>query len=296
MMNEKQLHILEAAIRLFARKGYHATSIQEIVDELGIAKGSLYFYFKSKEDLLVSIYKYYIDLISKQVSELQQDENLSPRRRLEILCIEQYKFIIKHSDFIKMQLQERVFVSKEIEKALMEFRSQMFFWRVEQILETYGPEVQPYVMDAATLFGSIMMEYLSYIIFDHQSFELERLAEFVVDRLEDVLSGMMTKGKPPLIDEKKIEEFRINFTSTIIGEKSIIGEIRELIAIVGRWELEDGIAPEEQEEIVSTLTLLEKELQKDEPQILIIKGLLAFLKERQLPGFEKHLNHIQNRL
>ena len=57
-MSKKQAkteEIYAIAARLFATKGYHATRIQDIAAELGMLKGSLYYYFNSKEDLLVQL-------------------------------------------------------------------------------------------------------------------------------------------------------------------------------------------------------------------------------------------------
>ncbi|HZG57156.1 TetR/AcrR family transcriptional regulator [Paenibacillus sp.] len=52
---EKKTRILNSALTLFAAKGYHQTTIQDIADEAGIAKGGIDFYFKSKEELLLSV-------------------------------------------------------------------------------------------------------------------------------------------------------------------------------------------------------------------------------------------------
>jgi TetR/AcrR family transcriptional regulator, cholesterol catabolism regulator len=49
--------IFRAAARIFHRKGYAATSLQDIADEVGLLKGSLYYYIDSKEDLLFGITK-----------------------------------------------------------------------------------------------------------------------------------------------------------------------------------------------------------------------------------------------
>jgi TetR/AcrR family transcriptional regulator, cholesterol catabolism regulator len=51
----RQQEVLEAAARVFHEKGYESTSIQDIADEVGILKGSLYYYIRSKEDLLDEI-------------------------------------------------------------------------------------------------------------------------------------------------------------------------------------------------------------------------------------------------
>lgn len=51
----RQAEIALAAVKLFEEKGYHATSVQDIADEVGLQKGSLYHYIHSKEDLLLQI-------------------------------------------------------------------------------------------------------------------------------------------------------------------------------------------------------------------------------------------------
>jgi AcrR family transcriptional regulator len=51
----RQQEILDAAARVFHEKGYDSTSIQDIAGEVGILKGSLYYYISSKEDLLFEI-------------------------------------------------------------------------------------------------------------------------------------------------------------------------------------------------------------------------------------------------
>jgi AcrR family transcriptional regulator len=53
----RHLEVLEAAARVFHEKGYESTSIQDIAEAVGILKGSLYYYIRSKEDLLYEIIK-----------------------------------------------------------------------------------------------------------------------------------------------------------------------------------------------------------------------------------------------
>jgi TetR/AcrR family transcriptional regulator, fatty acid metabolism regulator protein len=54
---DKRTLILEAAVRVFARKGYHAARVGDIAAEAGVAHGLLYHYFDSKEELLESIFR-----------------------------------------------------------------------------------------------------------------------------------------------------------------------------------------------------------------------------------------------
>jgi len=54
---EKRQVILDAAVKTFARTGYHRTRIADIAGEAGVADGTVYIYFTNKEDILVSLFQ-----------------------------------------------------------------------------------------------------------------------------------------------------------------------------------------------------------------------------------------------
>jgi TetR/AcrR family transcriptional regulator, fatty acid metabolism regulator protein len=54
---DRRRQILEAAVKVFARKGFHAARVGDIAEEAGIAYGLVYHYFKSKEELLETIFR-----------------------------------------------------------------------------------------------------------------------------------------------------------------------------------------------------------------------------------------------
>src|SRR5204862_8240691 len=54
---DKRRLILDAAVRVFARKGYHSSRVGDIAEEAGVAHGVLYHYFRSKEELLEAIFR-----------------------------------------------------------------------------------------------------------------------------------------------------------------------------------------------------------------------------------------------
>jgi AcrR family transcriptional regulator len=60
--------ILDAAMRLFVTKGYHATTTGAIAKEAGVAMGLMYHYFNSKEDLLISILEEHLDDLMKSAA------------------------------------------------------------------------------------------------------------------------------------------------------------------------------------------------------------------------------------
>lgn len=66
---EKRERILRAAIRVFARKGFYATRVSEIAKAAGVADGTIYLYFKNKDDVLISIFE---DRIGKLLTVLRE--------------------------------------------------------------------------------------------------------------------------------------------------------------------------------------------------------------------------------
>ena len=54
---EKRQVLLDAAVRVFAEKGYHASRVGDIAEEAGVAYGLLYHYFASKEELLETVFR-----------------------------------------------------------------------------------------------------------------------------------------------------------------------------------------------------------------------------------------------
>jgi TetR/AcrR family fatty acid metabolism transcriptional regulator len=54
---DKRERILDAAVRVFAKKGFHATRVSEVAKAAGVADGTIYLYFRSKEELLVSLFE-----------------------------------------------------------------------------------------------------------------------------------------------------------------------------------------------------------------------------------------------
>jgi AcrR family transcriptional regulator len=77
----RHAEVLEVAGRLFYTKGYEATSIQDIADEMGMLKGSLYYYISTKEDVLFEIIRSYHEETRAYFDEIVSSD-LPPVERL----------------------------------------------------------------------------------------------------------------------------------------------------------------------------------------------------------------------
>jgi AcrR family transcriptional regulator len=73
----RRQQILDAARRRFARDGFHATSMQQVIAEAGLSVGAVYRYFPSKSDLIVAIAQQLADGIAAQLSVIASDPDRS---------------------------------------------------------------------------------------------------------------------------------------------------------------------------------------------------------------------------
>ncbi|MER2107555.1 MAG: TetR/AcrR family transcriptional regulator [Solibacillus sp.] len=77
--------IIKESIDLFDKKGFSKTSIQDIVDTIGVTKGTFYYYFKSKQELLMDIHLNYIKELLSEQEVILNDEYLSNKVKMHKL-------------------------------------------------------------------------------------------------------------------------------------------------------------------------------------------------------------------
>src|SRR6187455_312650 len=78
---EKRERILSAAERVFARRGFFASRVSEIAKDAGVADGTIYLYFKSKDDLLISLFEQRM----KQVNTTLREAVATEKRAIDQL-------------------------------------------------------------------------------------------------------------------------------------------------------------------------------------------------------------------
>ena len=90
--------IVKNSLKLFERKGFSETSIQDIVDSIGVTKGTFYYYYTSKESLLMEIHLLYIDNLLKKQRVIMQTVDSFREQLAETvtLIIHDMKYRISH--------------------------------------------------------------------------------------------------------------------------------------------------------------------------------------------------------
>jgi AcrR family transcriptional regulator len=71
---DKRRQLLDAAVRVFARKGYHASRVGDIAEEAGVAHGLLYHYFTSKDEVLEAVFHENWSLLQQRIASVEETD------------------------------------------------------------------------------------------------------------------------------------------------------------------------------------------------------------------------------
>jgi len=102
-MNRTKRKIFETSMNLFATKGYEATSIEEITSVVGVAKGTLYYHFSSKEEIFNFLVEEGMKLLQNSISiKIANCNNLASK--IKAILLIQIKVMNKYEDFMTIVL------------------------------------------------------------------------------------------------------------------------------------------------------------------------------------------------
>ena len=104
-MNKTKRQIFETSMKLFAEKGYDATSIEEITSVVGVAKGTLYYHFSSKEEIFNFLIEEGMKLLKNSIA-IKTAKSKTSIEKLKAVVLIQIKVIVKYEDLITILLSQ----------------------------------------------------------------------------------------------------------------------------------------------------------------------------------------------
>jgi len=104
-MNKTKNLIFESAIKIFSKSGYRGSTMDDIAENAGLAKGTLYYHFASKEEIFNFIVEEGLKILQNQVIEVQSI-NITPIEKLIKICRIQLTFLYGYTDFFKIVMSQ----------------------------------------------------------------------------------------------------------------------------------------------------------------------------------------------
>ena len=90
--------VLEHATRLFAERGFAGTSLQDVANSMGLKRPALYYYFKSKDDLLDRLVTETATSPARDIQAIAEQSDLSPAERLHAIVRQNVRWVLSHTD------------------------------------------------------------------------------------------------------------------------------------------------------------------------------------------------------
>jgi AcrR family transcriptional regulator len=141
---DKRRLILDAAITVFARRGFHSCRVSDVADEAGVAYGLVYHYFSSKEEILNTLFTERWQLMLDAIVEIDSRGELSARDKLGQVAgfiIDSYRH---EPDLMKVIIVEEARGDGSFKSDISaEFAAMCFYGAIEQLLTAWIFDVLP---------------------------------------------------------------------------------------------------------------------------------------------------------
>ncbi|MEZ7170746.1 TetR/AcrR family transcriptional regulator [Sporosarcina sp. OR05] len=120
----KYKQIIDAAVIVIAENGYHQAQVSKIAKEAGVADGTIYLYFKNKEDILISVFREKMGIFVENVKEIVKKE-ISATEKL-------YKLIDNHFSLLYHDRHLAIVTQLELRQSNKDLR-----FRINEVLKEY---------------------------------------------------------------------------------------------------------------------------------------------------------------
>lgn len=201
---DKRLRILEAAEKAFARRGFFHARISEIAREAGVADGTIYLYFKSKDDLLISWFEWRMERVVADLEAALAAADTPPARLAA--------FIRAHLEMVQQNPAAAEVLTIELRqssKFMKEYDNPRFadFLRLLATVIREGQERGDFVADlpapqvARAIFGAIDELALAWLLGGSDKFDIVRAADWLT-RL--VSNGLVAAAADTTATDRRI--------------------------------------------------------------------------------------------
>ena len=192
--SNKHTKIIEAAIIVFAKKGFFSARISDIAKEAQVADGTIYLYFNNKYDILISLFEEEIGKIILEVKLLLEKET-DPRKMLHIFALHHMQLMEEHKELAEVLQMEL----RQSNKFMKEYRNTKFIEYVDVVSAiihkgqeegVFRQSLLPGVFKRA-FFGALDETSRLWILSPDHHYTIDETASQIS---EIFISGIMAKG------------------------------------------------------------------------------------------------------
>lgn len=298
MSIDRKQEIMDAAIHIFARKGFNGSTMQDIAEGCGMSKATLYQHYKSKDQLLLSIFhmindRLYVKL-QASMSREHADSADSLRQQIEL----QLRESLANRDLIRMLITENPNAyTEEVVNASSAMRARMIRHFERMFTTVYGPRIEPYAVELVFSMFSLLEQFSVLIILENVAIDITELSRYILKLLGYMAEGLMgDPGAKPILGAHNYPEYlRCEMPEPETDN------VENLICRLYRKADVLGESGKREQDIRNSILLLDHELKSSSPRRIIVQGMLHNLLQVEaltelagrlaaLPGIKRYLD------
>ncbi len=191
----RQRQILEAAVTVFAEKGYHRATIKDIAHAAGVADGTIYNYFKNKQDVMLNIVTQMAEISQLMEDVVQAVETMTPAQMLEMVFQNRLR-VLKGNLPLVRAIFPQIITDPELQQMFLEKLLLPNIEKGEQVFRAYIDRHHLQIIDPqmivrglfSVIFGTIMLALLGDTVILSE-------ADAFIDNMTDLfLKGLQLEG------------------------------------------------------------------------------------------------------
>ncbi|WP_144462326.1 TetR/AcrR family transcriptional regulator [Siminovitchia fortis] len=220
-MNDRKHRVLLTAQRLFIEKGFAATSVQDILDESKISKGTFYNYFSSKNECLMTILIHAHEITAARRKELLIGKDRSDK---EVLARQIAVRMEIHREQQLVPLFEAIFHSKdrELREFIKKHHMAELAWLSRRLVDVYGKEADPYALDCAIMVAGMLKHFINvWVTGLKEDVDTFRLINFILRRTDSIILNMI-QTKDNLLGERLFLPYEESFKKDLYTKEQIL--------------------------------------------------------------------------
>lgn len=269
-MSNKRDVILATAKQLFIEHGVAGTTIANIANQAGIAKGSVYSYFKSKQDIVQALLTQSLEVSSEQLEKIIAREDLHEMALLQEHVKQELGQVNDERALLKaITYDESMVMNDESIEYLQDFRASYYQNQLKLISTAYKNLEEKWYMDVIALLNGALQEYSIYIAFDNAQLTLERCAQTISVSIDAVVQRLNHSDIQPALSPSDLPLYHEDPQVRRLSQaKELVEELKAL---------SHELADDDKKVVNETLNLLETQLELETISQVLLRALVANL-------------------
>lgn len=216
--------ILTSAKRLFSEKGYQATSLKDIVEEIGKTPGIIYYYFESKEEILVRIYEGIMEEAIEGMSKMVSSDTSTSEKMSEAIRYHA-EFIMQKQPYTKILFDEESFLPYDFQKLIRKKKGEYS----KLVEDVYADGIREGVFKPTLDLRVLMNAIFGMINWTYRWYSSDKRSDFkkIYEQFVDILTEGYTVVRDKELDlEENLSGIAGNFQALTGNFRALSDEVK----------------------------------------------------------------------